>query len=148
MKTIQISEGGSAYMLDQIGNIIAHPNLEAVRNKENTIREAKTDPSLAPLASIESEMIDGKSGFGEYSYDGGNIFTAYAPIKDTNGWSVAINAPTSDFTAATFKGIIITLVLLAISVLVSSTFAIRLASSIVGRSRPVPIGCVCWLKAI
>lgn len=74
MKTIQISEGGSAYMLDQIGNTIAHPNLEAVRNKENTIREAKTDPSLAPLASIESEMIDGKSGFGEYSYDGGNIF--------------------------------------------------------------------------
>ncbi len=132
MKTIQISEGGSAYMLDQIGNTIAHPNLEAVRNKENTIREAKTDPSLAPLASIESEMIAGKSGFGEYSYDGGNIFTAYAPIKDTNGWSVAINAPTSDFTAATFKGIIITLVLLAISVLVSSTFAIRLASSIGG----------------
>lgn len=57
VSNLQISEGGTAYMLDATGNTIAHRNLESVRNQENTIQDAKGDKSLADLAAIETDMI-------------------------------------------------------------------------------------------
>ncbi len=134
ISTLQISKGGSAYMVDAKGTTIAHRNLDNVRNQENTIEEAKTDASLAELAAIESKMISGASGFGQYTYGGVTKFVAYAPISHTNGWSIAINAPISDFTGTAVMGIIVTVVLLVISAAVASAIAARLA---VGIGTPV-----------
>ena len=132
VSNLQISEGGTAYMLDATGNTIAHRNLESVRNQENTIQDAKGDKSLADLAAIETDMIAGGTGFSQYSYGGETKFTAYAPVPETNGWSIAINAPTSDFTGTAILGIIITLVLLIAAVIVASLVALRLAVGIGG----------------
>ena len=132
VSNLQISEGGTAYMLDATGNTIAHRNLESVRNQENTIQDAKADKSLADLAAIETDMIAGGTGFSQYSYGGETKFTAYAPVPETNGWSIAINAPTSDFTGTAILGIIITLVLLIAAVIVASLVALRLAVGIGG----------------
>lgn len=128
--SIQISEGGSAYMLDAQGNTIAHKNAENVINQENTIQDAKSDSSLEALASIESKMISGDTGFGQYSYGGTRKLIAYAPVPETNGWSLAINAPTSDFTEATIRGILITLALLVVTMIVTLLIAMRLARGI------------------
>lgn len=132
--SLQISKNGSAYMLDSNGTTIAHKNLENVRNQENNIQNAKTDASLTSLAAIEEEMISGKSGFGQYTYSGIKKFTAYAPIPNTNGWSIAINAPTSDFTGAATLAISITIALLILSAFAASFIALRLA---LGIGRPI-----------
>lgn len=130
MSTLQISENGSAYMLDSNGTTIAHKDMEHVRNQENTIQNAKSDSSLASLAAIEEEMITGATGFGEYSYAGEKKFTAYAPIPNTDGWSIAINAPTSDFTGSATLAIAITTVFVIATLVISTFIAIRLALGI------------------
>ena len=130
VSSLKISAGGSSYMLDAKGNTIAHKNLESVLNQENTIEDARSDKSLADLAAIESDMIAGHTGFEQYRYDGVTKFTAYAPVPDTNGWSIAINAPTSDFTGTTVLGVIVTVVLLAVAAIVASLLALRLAVGI------------------
>ena len=130
VSSLKISAGGSSYMLDAKGNTIAHKNLESVLNQENTIEDARSDKSLADLAAIESDMIAGHTGFEQYRYDGVTKFTAYAPVPDTNGWSIAITAPTSDFTGTTVLGVIVTVVLLAVAAIVASLLALRLAVGI------------------
>ncbi len=130
VSSLTVSRGGAAYMLDANGTTIAHRNIENVRNQENTIRSAQTDSSLSKLASVESKMITGASGFDRYTYNGAKKFTAYAPIPDTNGWSISINAPVSDFTQSTLYGIIIVIILLIVSIVVASLLSVRLANSI------------------
>lgn len=130
VSSLQISENGSAYMLDANGNTIAHKNLEAVRNQENTIQDAKSDTSLGSLAAIETKMIAGESGFSKYSYNGEKKISAYAPVPDTNGWSIAINAPITDFMSDSFFGIIVTIVLLIVTVAIASLISLRLAVGI------------------
>lgn len=128
--SLQVSKGGSAYMLDADGNTIAHKNIEAVRNQENTIEDAKSDSSLKALAAIEKEMIAGENGFAEYSYGGDDKFSAYSAVPDTNGWSIAITAPVSDFNGATVRGILVTVVLLIVTAIIGSLIAIRIAANI------------------
>lgn len=121
---IHVSSNGSAYMLDRSGYTIAHTNHDQVVNRENTIEDAKTDPSLRAIAEIEQKMISGEEGFGTYTYGGVSKFTAYAPIAGTNGWSIAVNAPMKDFMGSTVLGIVITAVILAGS-LIFTWFRVR-----------------------
>lgn len=130
VSSLQISAGGSAYMLDSNGYTIAHKNLENVRNQENTIQDAKTDSSLKALAAIESDMISGHSGFNEYTYGGVTKLIGYASVPDTNGWSIAVNAPLSDFTGAAIRSVVVTLILLIAALVTACLIAFRLANGI------------------
>ena len=134
VSSIQISEGGSAYMLDAHGNTIAHRDLERVRNKENTIENAKTDSALEPLAALERDMVAGHTDFGRYRYGGTQKFIAYAPVPNTDGWSIAINAPTSDFISTAVIALIVTVVMVFATGALASLIAIRLA---VGIGKPI-----------
>ena len=131
---IQVGESGSAYILDKDGYTIAHKNTDLVINKDNTNEDVKTDPSLEKLAAIESEMTQGKSGVGEYTYEGKNKVLAYAPIEGTDGWSIGITVIKSEFIQGTMNGIIITAILIAVCILATILISIRLANSI---TRPI-----------
>lgn len=109
VKNIQISTNGSAYMIDANGNTIAHKNMDLVENKSNTQEDAKTDSSQKRLAELEKKMTQGESGFGLYSYGGVQKLMTYAPISGVNGWSVAVNAPLSDFMQGTINCILLTI---------------------------------------
>lgn len=128
--SISISANGGAYMLDASGNTIAHKDMDLVVNYSNTIEDAKSDKSLKALAGYEAEMIQGKTGFGTYKYGGVNKFIAYAPIGSSDGWSIAINAPTMDFMQGTFIGIFIVAGILVVSVVISFFVVRRIANGI------------------
>ena len=108
---IKVSENASCYMLDASGNTIAHSNASIAQAQENTIELAKTDSSLKRIAELEEHMISGEAGYGLYSYGGVNKMMAYAPIEGTNGWSVAVNAPTKDFFGMLYLCIVIELII-------------------------------------
>ena len=127
---IKVSENAGAYMLDKNGTTIAHKNMENVRNAENTVQDAKTDSQLADLAALETKMANGESGFGQYSYGGVTKFLSYAPIGGTNGWSIGVNAPVSDFMSATYRGILITVVVILLTIAAAVVIAIRIAKRI------------------
>ena len=130
MATIKVSENSSAYMLDANGNTIAHEDIEVVRNQENTVEQAKSDSSLKELAELETKMVAGESGFGSYSYDGVTKYLAYAPVAGTDGWSLAVNAYTSDFLADTYRNIVIIAILVAVVVIAAILISVRVATSL------------------
>lgn len=127
---INISANGSSYIIDAKGNTIAHKNHDNVVNRENTTEDAKTDSSLQKIADIEGKMMAGEKGFATYYYGGTSKFLAYAPISGTNGWSIGVNAPTSDFMGSTILGIVLTGIILLVSVVVAALIAKSLAQRI------------------
>lgn len=130
VKSIQVSANGSSYIIDKQGNTIAHKNNELVETKSNTQEDAKTDPSQAALAAIEAKMAAGEAGFGTYKYGGVKKFMAYSPIEGTDGWSIGINAPTTDFMKDTIVGIFITIAIVIISLLTAGIVVRKLAYGI------------------
>lgn len=128
VKDIQISEHGTAYILSGDGTTIAHEDIKKVESQENIAQAAKTDTVLASLAALNERMVKGEDGFGEYSYGGESKFLAFSPIANTDGWSIAITAPTADFMDSTFMGIFATIGLLAASCIIAFLIAHQLAN--------------------
>lgn len=136
MASISVSENSSAYMLDKNGNTIAHENIENVRNQENSVEDAKTDSALKELAALETKMAAGESGFGQYKYGGVTKYLAYAPVPGTDGWSLGVNAYTSDFMASTYRNIVIIAVLVAAVIVLAILVSIRIAN---GLGKPIRV---------
>lgn len=130
VESIQISKGSSSYMLDAKGNTIAHIDMDLVSSQSNTQNDAKTDKSLKALANLESKMVNGEQGFGLYTYAGVKKLLAYAPISETNGWSIAVNAPVSDFMLGTIITILITIGIVIAASIVAIWQTNKLADSI------------------
>ncbi len=127
---IHVSENGSAYMLNNQGTVIADQGMDVVISQKNTSEEAKSDASLAGLAALEGKMTGGEVGFGQYAYNGVTKFLAYAPIQDSDGWSLAINAPMNDFMDSTFRAIFITMVLIVVTIVWAVVVALRVSKRI------------------
>ncbi len=122
MKSIKVSENGGAYMIDQNGYTIADTTMETV-TVENIEQEAQQDKSLEELANAHAKMRAGESGFTQYNIHGVSKISAYAPVEGTDGWSVAVTVPISDFMGNTIFAIIMIVIVVLISILVSVLLA-------------------------
>lgn len=129
-KDIEISKNANAYILNKEGTTIAHTLIERVEIAENTIQDAKTDSSLKKIANLEEKMIAGERGFGVYTYKGKTKLMSYSPIKNSDGWSIAVNAPVMDFFGRLLFSILTTIVMVLISISVASSIAIRTGKKI------------------
>jgi methyl-accepting chemotaxis protein len=89
-----IGRTGYAYMIDEQGTVISHENIDLVLNQFNPIESAKTDPSVAPIASFISRVLVEKQTVGEYTFEGRQLSAATAPVPDT-GWAVIVATETS-----------------------------------------------------
>lgn len=94
---IRLGESGSAYILDSEGYTIAHKDRSLVLNRVNDSKNLN-DPKLKKLAEIETKMIQGQKGAGEYYYNGIKKYMGYCPIGDT-GWSIGVSAPKAELLA-------------------------------------------------
>lgn len=130
MVATNVSKNGSAYMVDSQGTVIAHKDIKLVEQKDNTIESAKTDSKLKALAKLEEKMTAGKTGFGTYRYGGVKKIMAYAPVENSNGWSIAITAPLSDFNVETIVGIILTIGIVVVSIAIAVVMVRKLADNI------------------
>ncbi len=130
MLSINVSDNGSAYMINKEGAVIAHEDMDLVAKKENSIKDAESDSRLKALAKLENKMIAGEIGFGSYRYGGGKKIMAFAPVNNTDGWSVAITAPKSDFIFETIVGIIITIVIVLAAIILAISIVRKLADRI------------------
>lgn len=129
MSALLVCEGGSAYMINKNGDVIASSDYDSVLNVENTIRDSETDSSLKKLAAIERKMIAGESGTGSYRYDGHSEMSAYVPI-DNNGWSLAICAVQREFIGTTIMGIVIILISMLVVGTIAGVMAKKLGNAI------------------
>lgn len=137
VRDIHVSENGSAYVIDKAGYTIADVDSSLVQNQEN-IGEMAKDSSLAKsgyedLASIHKSMLSGKSGFDSYTLNGEKKFIGYSPISGTDGWALAVYAPSSDFLEDTIRGIIFTIIVVVVSTVIAAIISAKLGMG-VGRS--------------
>ena len=133
VSSISVSNNSRAYMINRSGATIADTTLETI-TVQNIEAEAESDSSLKELAAIHADMREGKSGFGSYKMAKEKMFASYAPVNGTDGWSVAVVAPQSDYLSTTYFDIVINLVMMVLAILLSIIVALKLANSI---SRPM-----------
>lgn len=110
VKSINIGDTGSSYLLNSAGTVIAHKDSSLIM-KSNTIEEAKSDKALKTLADMESQALAGNNGFGKYQWDGVNKIQAYSPVPGSSGWALCITAEQSEFMTGARNAVIITAVL-------------------------------------
>lgn len=88
---IGFGESGYAYMINDKGQVIAHPNKELVLSQLNPIEAAKEDPSMQSLADAVQYMLDNGNGFIPYDYDGKSLYAGFQKIEGTN-WIMVVTA--------------------------------------------------------
>ncbi len=129
VSAIQIGKNSRAYMINKSGGTIADITLETI-TVQNIEEEAKENASLNELAAIHARMREGENGFGSYVSEGHKMFAAYAPVADTDGWSIAVTAPQINYLASTRDAMVINIVVIVISMLLSVVVALVLARNI------------------
>ena len=129
VSSIQISPNSRAYMINKTGDTIADITLETI-TVQNVERDAQSDSSLKRLAAIHADMRKGNNGFGSFSEESGPRYVAYAPVAETDGWSVAVTAMKKDYLTDTYVGMLINVLVIVASILASVVVALKLSSNI------------------
>ena len=126
VSSIQIGDNCRAYMINKSGDTIADITLDTITT-QNIERDAQSDSSLK---SLHAAMRQGENGFGSIQADDGPRFLAYAPVGGTDGWSLAVAAPKSNYLADTYFGILISVLVIVVSIIASIVVALKLSSNI------------------
>ncbi len=96
----QVGNRGYAMLIDEHGNVISRPGLSAGDRRwdESFVTENLLESNNPELVAAAREMIAGKTGIGRVSFEDGDRFVAYAPVKSVN-WSVAVVRPVDEVIA-------------------------------------------------
>lgn len=132
MRSIKVSENGRAYMIDKEGNIIADIDMDVVKNGETVPEGANT--GYDSVLAMREKMKAGENGFENYKYMGTSVLAAYYPVNSTDGWSLAVYSPQSDFMEDTYNSIVVTVIITVFSIIIAI-----LISVVVGKRIGKPI---------
>ncbi|MBM7561338.1 methyl-accepting chemotaxis protein [Fusibacter tunisiensis] len=115
--SVTYGEKGYAYMINSIGQTIAHPDRNRVNKLYNTLIEVESTPALASQAEAIQKMIDEKSGTYSYTYDGKPLMVSYEPVEGTP-WIFVLQADESEVlgTLTAMQKQIFYMILLAVAV--------------------------------
>ena len=89
--SVSFGKTGYAYMIDQDGIVIAHPNKENVLSLDTS--------SLSGMEEFTAQMLSGKKDVGYYTYKGVEKISGFSPVALT-GWSIAVTQPVAEFLEA------------------------------------------------
>lgn len=104
---ISISKNSECYLLGATGITVAHSDSAIAQEQRNNTELSQTDRSLRGIAKVEQKMMTGETGYDTYLRAGIYKMQAYAPIEGTDGWSVAVDAPLTDFLSSAIVCMII-----------------------------------------
>ena len=92
-----VSKNANVRILDERGIVIASNDKSEVTEKINLSGLATGEAGQAEKVALLQKAGNGESGFGEIKQGSSNYVVAYAPIYNTGGWAVFLEAPVSDF---------------------------------------------------
>ena len=116
---IVIGETGGCYIIDASGTTIADKDIELVKNQENSIKKAVSDPELKSIADFEQKVLaSSEAGLARFVYEGQKEIAAYSPMK-TKNWKVIISAPVHELTGS-LRPLKITIRIIGITILIIS----------------------------
>lgn len=122
---VTYGEKGYAYMINDSGQTIAHPDRNRVNALYNTLVEVENNPELKSQADAIEKMIEQKSGIDQYTYSGKNLMVAYQPVAGTP-WIFVLQADEAEVlrNIATMRTNIIGIVVIAIVVSIALVYLI------------------------
>jgi len=95
---IEFNGTSSAFIVDNTGRLITHPDYIRVNQGTNLFEQAKDDINYRELAAFLENSIARQAGVGYYSWDGINYLAALAPVN-TNQWYLVVQVPYSEVMA-------------------------------------------------
>lgn len=129
VKEIDMGKDGYAYIIDKAGTSVADVDAAKVGTLNN-IKDSKKNPSLKDMASIETQMTQGSSGFSTLSFKDTKWAVGYAPIANTSGWSLGVMAMEKNFLGNFYASIAIVVILViiasALGIITAITFSRKL----------------------
>ena len=136
---MHIGSGGYAFLIDDLGRVIAHPKISRYTSGVNN----DYPPSLRALIQ---KMIGGKTGWMQYAYGGKKMGAAYAPIPIMK-WAIGITIPISEFKKEAFairnrviQTVAIVLFFAVMAVLALSYYMIKPVRALVEATRRIAGG--------
>ncbi len=87
---VKVGKTGYPFMVDQAGNILAHPDKKLILNLKFS--------DLRGMESIAAQMLALKSGVEDYTFKGVDKIAGFAPVQMT-GWSIAVTQNYAEFLA-------------------------------------------------
>lgn len=128
-------EEGYAYIINDQGQIIAHPNSELVLNQINPIKAVAEDPSYQSLADSEQIIIKHQSGSTAYDYKGRTLYAGFQKIEGTS-WIMVVTAVREEALAAIGTIFKVILIALGTGILISLPIGYFVGNSI---TKPISI---------
>lgn len=124
VRDIRVSENSAAYILNASGTVIADVDASVVAKGVNYITQSKAGSFESKVADVHRKMIALEMGADQLITGLSSTIIGYAPIPDTDGWSIAVAAPGGDFLRSPSTTIALTLIFLVLAIvgaLVTST---------------------------
>jgi len=128
---ISLGKSGYGFIVDKAGTVIAHKDQENVNQQLNYIEAAKTDSSFSETAKLVQNMTAGMTGFESIHLKGSQFTVGYAPIPNTDGWSIGVAANTTELMEGFYISIFIMIFFIIVFLIIALICAIRIASPIV-----------------
>ncbi|SHI76966.1 methyl-accepting chemotaxis protein [Lutispora thermophila] len=122
-------DSGYAYMINNSGTVVAHPDNQKVLDQRNAIVEAKNDPSQASVAQLFEKILKEKEGISSYSYQDKDLYAGYAPVRGTN-WIMIITADKSEVLYEAVQLQKFTIVFVTIVIIIAIVLVYIIGSSI------------------
>lgn len=126
---IKIGENGYSYIISATGTCVADINAEKV-GINNNIELAKEDKTLKEHAEVETAMIAGETGAGMIKEGKQTLCVAYAPVANTDGWSLAVVANQNDFLGNLYTALIVSAVIAVVAVMGGLLISVRFENNI------------------
>ncbi|MDO5112117.1 MAG: methyl-accepting chemotaxis protein [Clostridia bacterium] len=126
---IKIGENGYSYIIGKTGANVA--DMDATRvGVRNNIELAATDASIAEIAAVEREMTAGAAGCTLVKQNKATLCMAYAPIANTDGWSLAVMANEADFLGNMRSALLLSAGIAVVAVLGGLLISVRFEKNI------------------
>src|SRR5688572_28965256 len=131
---IRIGQKGIAYVVDDKGYLVAHPDISLVLRKVDLSALPQVKAALAAAPDAEwREVPDARDSGGE------RVLSAYAPVPQT-GWRVFVEEPSTAVFAPLYDAILRTIFLLVAGVVISVFASLFLARRMVNPVRALQTG--------
>lgn len=82
----EINMGGESYsyLLDNGSKMVAHPNIQMIKDQFNIEEQAKANPNLMPLLDFSKKMLTGENNYAYYEFEESDRIAGYAKVEGTD----------------------------------------------------------------
>lgn len=137
---ISFGNEGTAYMVNDNGDVLLHHDLQTAVNHTNLIKKLEEDEDCQDYAALLKEAVSNRNGSGKFTYEGVEYIAGYANSQYFNG-TLIVNSPLESFTGATTTAlrniILIAIGLFCVTIIISVVFAKTISKPIVSTTNRI-----------